>query len=70
MCTITAVPKARLTTLTWAADPLLLRLVCNRDELRTRAAAFPPVLQTVEDLFLRYAKLTGHGVLYKSRLNN
>jgi len=49
MCTITAVPKARLTTPTWAADPLLLRLVCNRDELRTRSAAFPPVLQTVED---------------------
>jgi hypothetical protein len=48
MCTVTAVPKSRLSSPIWTADPLLLRLVCNRDELRTRAEALPPVVQAVE----------------------
>jgi hypothetical protein len=48
MCTVTAVPRSRLSSPAWAADPLLLRLVCNRDESRTRAAALAPVVQTIE----------------------
>jgi hypothetical protein len=48
MCTVTAVPGGRLSSPAWAADPLLLRVACNRDELRTRAEALPPVVQTVE----------------------
>jgi hypothetical protein len=48
MCTVTVVPRSRLSSPAWMADPLLLRLVCNRDELRTRAEALPPVVQTVE----------------------
>jgi hypothetical protein len=48
MCTVTVVPRSRLSSPAWTADPLLLRLVCNRDELRTRAEALPPVVQTVE----------------------
>jgi hypothetical protein len=48
MCTVTAVPRSRLSSPAWTADPLLLRLVCNRDELRTRAEALPPVVQMVE----------------------
>lgn len=47
MCTVTAVPRSRLSSPAWTADPLLLRLVCNRDELRTRAEALPPVVQTI-----------------------
>jgi uncharacterized protein with NRDE domain len=48
MCTVTAVPRSRLSVPSWAADPLFLRLVCNRDESRTRADALPPVVQTIE----------------------
>ena len=48
MCTVTAVPRSRLSSSAWAADPLLLRLACNRDEQRTRAEALPPVVQLVE----------------------
>jgi hypothetical protein len=48
MCTVTAVPRLRLSTAAWAADPLLLRLACNRDERRTRPEAYPPVVQRVE----------------------
>jgi hypothetical protein len=48
MCTVTAVPRSRLSSRVWAADPLLLRLVCNRDELDTRAAALPPIVQTLD----------------------
>jgi hypothetical protein len=48
MCTVTAVPKSRLSSPAWAADPLLLRLVCNRDERRTRPDALPPIVQAIE----------------------
>lgn len=48
MCTVTAVPRSRLSTPGWAADPLLLRLACNRDERRTRPDAHPPVVLRVE----------------------
>jgi uncharacterized protein with NRDE domain len=48
MCTVTAVPRSWLSSPAWTADPLLLRLTCNRDELRTRAEALAPVLQSVE----------------------
>jgi uncharacterized protein with NRDE domain len=48
MCTVTAVPRSRLASPGWATDPLVLRLVCNRDESRTRAGALPPVLQTID----------------------
>jgi hypothetical protein len=45
MCTVTALPRSLL-----ASDPsldrLLLRVVCNRDELLTRAPALPPTLWT------------------------
>jgi hypothetical protein len=48
MCTVTALPKWRLASTAWSADPLLLRLVSNRDELRRRPEALAPVVQTVE----------------------
>jgi hypothetical protein len=48
MCTVTAVPRSRLASPAWATDPLLLRLVCSRDESRSRAEALPPVLQTID----------------------
>ena len=48
MCTVTALPKSRLSSPAWAADPLLLRLVSNRDELRTRPEGLPPTVHTVE----------------------
>jgi hypothetical protein len=48
MCTVTAVPWVRLSSPAWTADPLLLRVECSRDELRTRAEALPPVVQTLE----------------------
>ena len=48
MCTLTAVPRSRLGLQAWAADPLLLRLVCNRDESKRRAEALPPALQTID----------------------
>ena len=48
MCTVTALPKGRLSSSRWSADPLLLRLVSNRDELRRRPDALAPVVQTLE----------------------
>ena len=48
MCTVTAVPRSQLASPAWATDPLLLRLVCNRDESRSRAEALSPVLQTID----------------------
>ena len=39
MCTVTALPRSLLAS---SPDRLLLRLVCNRDELLTRAPALPP----------------------------
>jgi hypothetical protein len=48
MCTVTVVPRSRLSSAAWAVDPLLLRLVSNRDEQRARADALPPVLQAIE----------------------
>jgi hypothetical protein len=48
MCTVTAVPRVGLSQPAWSADPLLLRLVSNRDERNTRAEALPPVVQTIE----------------------
>jgi hypothetical protein len=41
MCTVTVLPPPLLPD-NGARDPLLLRVVCNRDELLTRAAALPP----------------------------
>ena len=41
MCTVTALPRARLAAES-SPDRLLLRVVCNRDELLTRAPALPP----------------------------
>ena len=46
MCTVTAVPGSLLSTDT-SPDRLLLRVVCNRDELLTRVAALPPTLWAV-----------------------
>jgi hypothetical protein len=43
MCTVTVLPRARLSSGA-SPDPLLLRVVCNRDELLTRAPALPPTL--------------------------
>jgi len=48
MCTVTVVPRSRLSSAAWAVDPLLLRLVSNRDEQRARADALPPVLHAIE----------------------
>lgn len=39
MCTVTLIPLAGATT-----DATGFRMVCNRDEARTRAAAFPPAI--------------------------
>jgi hypothetical protein len=52
MCTVTALPRALLAcvepsrevTEPSAAERLLLRVVCNRDELLTRQPALPPTL--------------------------
>ena len=43
MCTVTAVPRARLAA-DLSPDRLLLRVACNRDELLTRQPALPPTL--------------------------
>ncbi len=43
MCTVTALPRSLLSS-DASPDRLLLRVVCNRDELLTRAAALPPTL--------------------------
>jgi hypothetical protein len=43
MCTVTAVPRARLAA-DRSPDRLLLRVACNRDELLTRQPALPPTL--------------------------
>lgn len=48
MCTVTALPRAALTAPAWASDPLLLRLVCNRDERITRPIAFAPMLHSID----------------------
>lgn len=48
MCTVTAIPRSRLTSASWSADPLMLRLVSNRDERRSRPEACPPVLHSIE----------------------
>lgn len=45
---MTAVPRLRLSSPQWAADPLLLRVVCNRDERRTRPEGLPPLVHTIE----------------------
>jgi hypothetical protein len=44
MCTVTVLPRARLTTYATAVEPVLLRVACNRDELDRRAAALPPAI--------------------------
>lgn len=41
MCTLTALPRPRLVRAT-RAEPLLLRVACNRDERVSRAVALPP----------------------------
>lgn len=46
MCTVTALPRSLLSRAV-AADPLLLRVVHNRDEQITRAAGLPPTVWTV-----------------------
>jgi hypothetical protein len=43
VCTVTALPRSLLAAGT-SQDRLLLRVVCNRDELLTRAPALPPTL--------------------------
>lgn len=43
MCTVTALPRTLLSS-DVSPDRLLLRVVCNRDELLTRAPALPPTL--------------------------
>ena len=43
MCTVTALPRSRLSP-TLSAEPLLLRVAHNRDERLTRAAALPPTV--------------------------
>jgi hypothetical protein len=43
MCTVTVLPRVLLSSVT-SDDQLLLRVVCNRDELLTRAPALPPTL--------------------------
>ena len=48
MCTVTALPKWRLSSTAWSADPPLLRLVSSRDELRRRPDALAPLVQIVE----------------------
>jgi hypothetical protein len=42
MCTLTALPRPLLARAT-SAEPLLLRIACNRDERLSRAAGLPPV---------------------------
>lgn len=48
MCTVTAITRAGLAAPAWASDPLLLRLVCNRDERISRADALAPVLHSID----------------------
>jgi hypothetical protein len=48
MCTITAVPKSGLAAPPWSADPVVMRLVCNRDERLTRPGALAPVLHVLD----------------------
>jgi hypothetical protein len=43
MCTVTALPRSLLSS-DVSPNRLLLRVVCNRDELTTRAPALPPTL--------------------------
>lgn len=45
MCTVTVLPRALLSCHA-SEDQLLLRVVCNRDELTTRAPALPPTSWT------------------------
>jgi hypothetical protein len=45
MCTVTALPRSLLSSEA-SPEPLLLRVVCNRDELMTRAPALPPTVWT------------------------
>ena len=45
MCTVTVLPQALLSS-DASDDQLLLRVVCNRDELTTRTPALPPTLWT------------------------
>lgn len=47
MCTVTALPAALLTSES-NSNPLLLRVVCNRDEQLSRAPALPPTLWTAD----------------------
>ena len=45
MCTLSLIRPLVSTSRDWSADdPLLFRVVVNRDELRTRAAALPPTV--------------------------
>ena len=46
MCTVTVLPRALLSC-DASDEQLLLRVVCNRDELTTRAPALPPSMWTV-----------------------
>jgi uncharacterized protein with NRDE domain len=43
MCTVTALPRSLLAR-TWRAEPLLLRVACNRDERLTRHTGLAPTL--------------------------
>lgn len=47
MCTVTVLPRSRLTAPRAVADPPLLRVACNRDERLTRCAAVPPSIRTL-----------------------
>lgn len=50
MCTVTIIPVAAAAECTRDAGPIAhrnsIRIACNRDELRTRPAALPPVIRT------------------------
>jgi hypothetical protein len=43
MCTVTALPRSMLAS-SASPDEMLLRVVCNRDELLSRAPALPPAM--------------------------
>ena len=45
MCTVTVLPRSLLSSEA-SDDQVLLRVVCNRDELTTRAPALPPTMWT------------------------
>jgi hypothetical protein len=49
VCTVTILPRTTLAGYGTSLDRPVLRIVCNRDEQRTRAAALPPTVHTIGD---------------------